>query len=224
MIKIITSVCSSDRPICRHFLEGGCTYGDSCRFSHEDVANSSPMPLTPPAVPVSQGQGVEGEFFVESLQSFVRTKLIDKLDVPSSCWLPSFVCNVLSNLEIGMNLSNTVCMFTNQGQSLRYFFPPALSVFFSVHGRHVDEWRWQACKETAWWMSVLFWLLEKASWEERQIQGQLHFSTVVVRPSMTIGAITTYILRAFIVIVCRYTSLLVGTFSSRWHEIRILFE
>ena len=47
------SIC---RPICRHVLEGRCTYGDSCRFSHEVVANPSPMPPTPPAVPVTQGQ------------------------------------------------------------------------------------------------------------------------------------------------------------------------
>ena len=41
-VSLICCMPSLARQICRHFLEGKCTYGDNCRFDHMDTPKNGP--------------------------------------------------------------------------------------------------------------------------------------------------------------------------------------
>ncbi|CAE7725288.1 HUA1, partial [Symbiodinium pilosum] len=43
---------ADDRPVCRHFLEGRCRFGEECRFSHQGEESAARLPPTAPAVPI----------------------------------------------------------------------------------------------------------------------------------------------------------------------------
>ena len=179
MIEIMRSVCSSDLQAHLPSLSGGQMYlwwqlplqPRSCgkSFSYATDPTSCACYTRP--------SSIEGEvFFLREFAKICQNRIYQQTGCPLKL-LAFFVCvlffEILWCSQPSWNLrliwQTWLACLQSKSKVCDTFFHLPFLYSFSVDGRHVGEWRWQACKETAWWMSVLFLLVQEASWEERQI-------------------------------------------------------